>query len=58
MTFENESCLSKIPDSSVLNVMWRLDGQGVWGRMDTCICESLRCPPETITALLVGYTPI
>ena len=28
--------------------------------MDTCICmaESLCCPPETITALLTGYTPI
>ena len=28
--------------------------------MDTCICmaESLCCPPETITALLIGYTPI
>ena len=32
-----------------------LDGQGVWGRMDTCICmaESLCCPPETITTLLI-----
>ena len=37
-----------------------LDGRGVWGRMDTCICmaESLCCPPETITALLIGYVPI
>ena len=37
-----------------------LDGRGVWGRMDTCICmaESLCCPPETITTLLIGYTPI
>ena len=36
----------------------RLDGRGVWGRMDTCICmtESLHCPP--ITTLLIGYTPI
>ena len=35
-----------------------LDGRGVWGRMDTCICmaESLYCPPETITTLLIGYT--
>ena len=25
-----------------------LDGRGVWGRMDTCICiaESFRCSPE------------
>ena len=37
-----------------------LDGKGVWGRMDTCICmaESLCCPPETITTLLVSHTPI
>ena len=30
------------------------------GRMDTCICmaESLCCAPETITTLLIGYTPI
>ena len=38
----------------------RLDGRGVWGRMDTCICmaESLHCLPETITTLLISYTPI
>ena len=36
------------------------DGRGVLGRMDTCICmaESLCCPPETTTILLIGYTPI
>ena len=32
------------------------------GRMDTYICirmaESLCCPPETITTLLIGYMPI
>ena len=30
------------------------------GRMDTCICmaESLCCPPETTTTLLISYTPI
>ena len=34
-----------------------LDGRGVWGRIDTCICmaESLCCPPETITTLFIGY---
>ena len=38
----------------------RLDGKGAWGRMDTCICmaESLCCPPETITTLLISYTPV
>ena len=37
-----------------------LDGRGVWGRMDTCIrvAESLCCPPEAITALLIRSTPI
>ena len=47
-----------------------LDGRGVWGRMDTCVCvcmhtyihiyiaESLCCAPVTITALLICYTPI
>ena len=37
-----------------------LDGRGIWGRMDTCICmaESLCCPPENVKSLLIGYTPI
>ena len=37
----------------------RLDGRGDWGRTDTCIClAESRWPPETITTLLIGYTPI
>ena len=42
-------------------MLWgRLDGRPVWGRMNTCICmaESFCCPPDTITTLLIGYTPI
>ena len=37
-----------------------LDGKGAWGRMDThvCMAESLHCSPETITTLLISYTPI
>ena len=37
-----------------------LDGTGVWGRMDTCICmtESLCCSPKTPTTLLIDCTPI
>ena len=37
-----------------------LDGRGVCGRMDTCIwmAEFLFCSPETITTLLISYTPI
>ena len=36
-----------------------LDGSGVWGRMDTCMCmaESLCCSSETVTTLLIGYIP-
>ena len=49
----------------LLNVMWQagwvgsLPGVGVGG-MDTWICmaESLHCSPETITTLLIGYTPM
>ena len=34
-------------------------GGELWGRMDTCICmaESLCCPPETITILLIRLYP-
>ena len=30
--------------------------EGIWGRMDTCICmaESLQCSPETTTTLLIS----
>ena len=37
-----------------------LEARGVWGRRDTCECmpESLCCSPETITTLLISYTPI
>ena len=41
--------------SCYLMSFWR----GIWERMDTCMCmaEPLRCSPETITTLLVGYIP-
>ena len=37
-----------------------LDGRGIWGRTDTFIwmAESLWCPFETVTTLLIRYTPI
>ena len=30
------------------------------GRVNTCICvaESIHCSPETVTTLLIGYTPV
>ena len=38
----------------------RLDGRGAWRKGDICICMaiSLCCTPETITTLLISYTPI
>ena len=42
-------------------ILYHLNHQGSpWGRMDTCICmaEFIRCSSETITTLLIGYTPI
>ena len=35
-------------------------GGGFGGKMDTYIrmAASLCCPPESVTALLIGYTPI
>jgi len=49
-----------IAHGTLLNVMWQPEWEGVWGRMDTCICmtEALCCSPETITTLLIGYIPI
>ena len=37
-----------------------LNGRGVSGRMETCICmtESLHCSSETLTTLLIGYPPM
>ena len=46
---------------TLLNVICgSLNGREVWGRMDTYICMtgSLCCLPETITTLLMSYTPI
>ena len=45
---------------TLLNVMCQSGWEGVWGRMDTCICmaESLCRVPETSTTLLISYTPI
>ena len=36
-----------------------LEGRRVWERMNTCICmtDSLHCSPESITTLLMSYTP-
>ena len=45
--------------NAYFNVMWQPGWEESLGRMDTCICmpESLCCPLETITILLISYTP-
>ena len=49
-----------IAHGTLLSVMWQPGWEGVWGSMDTSICgaESLHYSPETITTLLIGYTPM
>ena len=41
---------------TLLSAKWQLDGRGVWVRMDTWIymAESLCCPSQTITTVLIG----
>ena len=43
----------------LLSVTWQPACEGVWGRMDTYVCmtQSLHCSPETMTVLLISYTP-
>ena len=45
---------------TILMLCGSLDGRGVWGTMDTCNVYNwvLHCSPETITTLLICYTPI
>ena len=46
-------------EGTLLSVMWKWDGRGVWGRMGTRICmSSFCCLPETITILLISSTSI
>ena len=44
---------------SLLSVMWQPGWVGAW-RMDThmCMAELLSCSPETLTVLVIRYTPI
>ena len=41
---------------SLLSVTWQPGWEGVCVRI--CMAESLCCPPETVTALLIDSTPI
>ena len=47
-----------IAQGALLNVMWQPAWEGVWERMDTCVCMAQSCSPETITTLLTGYISI
>ena len=42
------------------NVVCQPGWEGGLGRMDTCVymAESIHCSPETVTTLLIIYTPI
>ena len=40
-----------IAHGTPLSIMWQPGWEGFWGRMDTCMTESLCCRPETITTL-------
>ena len=55
-------CYSSLPrkEQSSSMLCGSLDRRGVRGRIAICICmaESLHRSPETITTLLIGYTPI
>ena len=44
------------PCSGSLAAGW----EGGLGERDTCLCmaEALCCPPETVSTLLISYTPI
>ena len=54
----NKDLLYSTGDSAQCYVAARTGGEfgGEWVRL--CTAESLHCPPETITTLLIGCTPI
>ena len=57
---ENQRGLTVYHMELCLMLHGSLDGIRVWERMDVYICmsECPCCSPETITRLLIGYTPI
>ena len=47
-----------IPQVTLLNIMWQAEWEGSLGENGYVnMYESLCCLPETITMLLIGYTP-
>ena len=60
LVLHDENLTYCIAQGTLLNIMWQHGWDEVWGIIDTCKCmaESLCCTPETITTLLVDYSPI
>ena len=59
-TLLNLKRITNVAHGNLLNVIFSLNGRGLRGRIDTCICmaESLHCSPETIAIFLISYTTI
>ena len=58
---DNQHVLPHIALGALLCVLCAsMYGRAVWGRTDTCTCvaESLHGSHETVTTLLIGYSPI
>ena len=55
----SKDLLDSTGDSAQCHVAAWMGGE-LGGRMDPCVCmaESLCCPPERITTLLISCTPI
>ena len=45
---------------ALLHVTWQPEWEGVWRRAHAriCLAEAFRRSPETVTVLLIGYTPM
>ena len=59
-------CLKWIPNKDLLYSTWNsaqyyvvawMAGEFGGERIYICVAESLHCSPETVTTLLIGYTP-
>ena len=59
MAVHNKDLLYSTENSAQCHVTaWMGEKSGENGHMYIRMAESLHCPPETITALLIGYTPV
>ena len=60
LNWKTNKDLYHIAHGTLLNVIWQPGRVGGLGRMDICICtiESRSGTLETITTLVISYTPI